>query len=89
MINALGFLANITSLILWFPQATKTWQHRHDKEVLKGVSLGTQIFVIINTLSWCIYGLLIGNFWLPLGTIVILPLAVFTIMIKLKSSRGD
>lgn len=85
--NLIGFLANLTSLILWIPQAKTTWKNRNNNEALKGISLTTQVFVICNTLLWCIYGLIINNFWLPLGTVIILPLALITIYLKLRKSN--
>lgn len=87
IVNLLGGLANMTSLFLWFPQASMTWKYRNDPKALKGISIGTQILVMINTSSWCIYGILIQNLWLSVGTVVILPLAVFTIILFIKSNK--
>jgi len=89
MINILGMVANITSSILWLPQAKRTWESRNDKEKLQGISFGTQILVIINTLLWSIYGLMIHSIWLAMGIILILPLAVFTIVTKIKSENKE
>lgn len=88
IINILGAFANLTSLILWIPQARTTWENRHNLQALSGVSITTQIIVVINTVLWCIYGIMIDNFWLPLGTIIILPLASLTIFLKLKSNKN-
>lgn len=82
--NILGAVANLTSLILWLPQAKTTWKNQNNVSALNGVSIGTQIIVAINTILWCVYGIMIKNFWLPLGTLIILPLACFTILIKCK-----
>nr|OTP46796.1 hypothetical protein A5881_003774 [Enterococcus termitis] len=84
LVNTLGFLANLTSLILWIPQARVTLKNRGNIQRLRGISIGTQVIVIINTLMWCIYGLLLSNLWLAMGTIIILPLAVMTIILKMK-----
>lgn len=86
-INFIGALANISSLVLWLPQARRTWKNRNKSEALKGISIVTQIIVIINTTLWCIYGILIHNIWLPLGTIITLPLAIATILIKMKNDK--
>jgi hypothetical protein len=43
MINFIGLIANVTSLILWIPQAHTTYANRKDKDALKGISYGTQI----------------------------------------------
>ena len=82
MINILGFLANLTSLTLWIPQAYTTGKNRKNKEALQGVSYGTQIIAAFNTVFWCIYGLMIHSYWLAMGTVIILPLAIWTIWLK-------
>ncbi|GGC94856.1 SemiSWEET family sugar transporter [Enterococcus wangshanyuanii] len=86
--DIIGALANLTSLILWIPQAKTTWKNRNDPQALEGVSIGTQILVAINTILWCIYGVMIKNVWLPLGTIIILPLASLSIFLKKKSGKN-
>lgn len=83
----LGLLANVTSFILWLPQARTTFKNRHNPEALKGISLGTQIIAAINTSAWCLYGLFIHDAWLPLGTLIVLPLALWAIVLKLKANR--
>lgn len=82
MTDFIGLLANITSLILWIPQAMTTYANRRDREALKGISYGTQSMAALNTVLWCIYGFLICSVWLPMGTVVILPLALWTIWLK-------
>lgn len=87
MTDIIGALANLTSLLLWIPQAKITWINRHNKEALSGISIGTQIIVAINTTFWCVYGVMISNIWLPLGTFIVLPLASATVFLKLKSNE--
>lgn len=82
MIHVLGFLANVTSLVLWIPQARITYQNRHDRNALNGISYGTQVIASLNTILWCIYGLMIQSYWLAMGTVIILPLALWTIWLK-------
>ena len=86
MINILGFFANLTSLILWIPQAIKTWNIRKDIEELNGISIGTQIFAATNSLLWGLYGFANHDLWLAFGTTVVVPLTVFTIIIKISAS---
>ena len=69
------------------PQATTTWRNRNNPEALEGLSTTTQVLVALNTSSWCIYGLLTRDIWLPLATIVILPLALITIYLKVNSKQ--
>lgn len=89
IVNIIGALANLTSLILWLPQAKITWNNRNNKQALSGISIWTQLIVSINTVMWCIYGVMIDNVWLPIGTIMILPLAVMTIVLKMRLNRND
>lgn len=46
---------------------------------IMGISYATQIIASINTVFWCIYGIMIHSIWLSMGTIIILPLALWTI----------
>lgn len=87
LVSVLGFYANLTSLILWLPQARITWRNRNNAGALEGVSYGTQIIAGVNTILWCVYGLEIHSYWLAMGTIIILPLALFTIVLKFKAER--
>lgn len=87
IVNVLGAAANLSSLILWIPQARTTWKNRNNLKALQGISIGTQLIVVVNTILWCIYGISIKNVWLPLGTIIILPLASLTIFLKIKQIR--
>lgn len=82
MTDFIGAIANMSSLILWLPQAMTTYNNRRDREALKGISYGTQIMAAINTILWCIYGFLISSLWLPMGTIIVLPLALWTLWLK-------
>lgn len=82
MTDFIGLFANLTSLILWIPQAMTTYANRRNREALKGISYGTQTMAALNTVLWCIYGFLICSIWLPMGTVVILPLALWTIWLK-------
>ncbi|WP_459790760.1 SemiSWEET family sugar transporter [Lactococcus garvieae] len=87
IIMILGLFANATSFILWLPQARTTWKNKNNPEALQGISLGTQVIAGVNTSAWCIYGLLIHDIWLPLGTLIVLPLALWTIVLKLKAGK--
>lgn len=54
MTDFIGLLANLTSLVLWIPQAMTTYANRRDREALKGISYGTQTMAALNTVLWCI-----------------------------------
>ncbi|GHU37902.1 hypothetical protein FACS1894192_08040 [Bacilli bacterium] len=87
MTNIVGLIANLLSIVLWMPQARTTWQNRKNPQAIKGISLETQIIVAANTICWCIYGFMTHDFWLPIGTACILPLAICTIYIKIKTNN--
>lgn len=83
--NIIVFFANLTGIILWIPQGKKTWANRHNPKGLEGISIVTQKLVAINTILWCIRGLLLKDRWLSLGTLFILPTALLTIWILKKN----
>jgi hypothetical protein len=88
-LNGIGLLANLTSFALWIPQAHTTWKNRKNAQTLKGVSYGTQIIAAANTVLWCVYGLIIHSYWLAMGTVIILPLAIWTIILKLNADTQN
>lgn len=83
----LGAAANLLSLLVWIPQAKTTWKKRKEVEALSGISLGTQLISAITSITWCVYGLLIHDVWLPLGSIVVVPLAIWTIFTKYRAQK--
>lgn len=87
LLNIIGFTANFISLVLWIPQAITTYKNKENPSALQGISYMTQLLVCMNTILWCIYGIMIHSIWLSMGTIIILPLAIFTIIIKLKNNN--
>lgn len=89
LVLVLGITGNVTSIILWFPQAKKIWLNRHDPKALKVISVGTQKLAATNTLVWCFYGLLKRDSWLPIATIFVLPCALLTIYWKRKSEKKE
>lgn len=89
LVSILGLFANITSLILWLPQAYKTWENRYNFKALNGVSYATQVIAGINTVAWCVYGLIIHSYWLSMGTVIILPLAVWTVALKVNADSKN
>lgn len=72
------------ALFYGFHRLEQRGKYRSNPEALQGISLGTQVIAGVNTSAWCIYGLLIHDIWLPLGTLIVLPLALWTIVLKLK-----
>lgn len=85
--NILVILANLTSIILWLPQAKTTWKYRREPEALKAISYGTLIMAGLNTTFWGVYGLIIQNYGLAFATILILPTTLFTLFLKFNTRK--
>lgn len=89
LVLVLGITGNVTSIILWFPQAKNIWLNRHDAKALRIISIGTQKLAAANTLVWCFYGLLKRDSWLPIATVFVLPCALLTIYWKRKAEKKE
>ena len=86
-VHAAGLAASIVSLILWIPQAQKTWRHRNNPEEMAGISVVTQYILILSQVMWLIYGLLINSFWVWSSMIVNVPAAVLTLYLIHRAKR--
>lgn len=84
-VELVGFLASAVSLVLWWPQAVRVWQLRHDGTELGGVSIATQVLLLANALLWAVYALLTGSFWVGAPGLVNAPLALGTIALVRRS----
>lgn len=87
MITVLGFIANATSMAIWYPQAKKTYESKKNPYSLKGVSLLTLYLGLINTMVWGVYGLFTKDLWIAMGTIVIAPSTYMTIRWKVEADK--
>ncbi len=83
----LGFVGSMISFILWMPQAKKVWNVRKDPHALKGVSIATQVLVIINALVWFAYAFVLNEFWVGAAGFINLPLAILTILLIAKANK--
>jgi MtN3/saliva family. len=89
LITLIGLLANAHSLVQWFPQARNLWKYRHEAQSTKAVSLTSIIIALSGTTVWFIYGLLKHDFWLAIGFVFIAPTTLFSLVLTVKSRRGD
>lgn len=87
LINFLGLTASVISFILWLPQARVTWLSRKDPEKLRGISIGTQLLVMLNATIWAVYAVLANSLWVGVPGLVNFPLALITVIIVLKATR--
>lgn len=87
VVEVMGLSASVVSVVLWWPQAVRTWRLRADAEALAGISIGTQLLLACNALLWAGYGLATGAFWVAAPGLINLPLAVWTTWLVDRSAR--
>lgn len=85
--EAVGFLASAVSFVLWWPQAARVWRHRDDGGRLGGVSIGSQVLLVLNAALWGGYAVATGSFWVGAPGLVNAPLALGTIVLLRRSRR--
>lgn len=76
--DLLGLAGSVLSVVLWWPQALRTWRMRHDPQSLVCLSATTQLLVVVNALVWAFYAVQTGAFWSGVPGLVNLPLAGWT-----------
>ena len=60
--EGIGFLASAVSFVLWWPQAARVWRHRRDGGRLGGVSITSQVLLVVNAALWGGYAVVTGSF---------------------------
>ena len=58
--EGIGFVASVVSFVLWWPQAARVWRHRHDGGQLGGVSISSQVLLVVNAALWGAYAVVTG-----------------------------
>lgn len=87
MENFLGMFGATISFVLWLPQALLVWRQRENPAALAGVSLGTQVLIVVNATVWGLYAYVTGAFWSGAPGIVNLPLALLTGFFVLRAKK--
>ncbi|NUU19775.1 hypothetical protein HP550_21235 [Cellulomonas humilata] len=87
-VEYVGLLASAGSLTLWCPQAVRLWRHRNDATALGGISITTQVVLLVTESLWATYAVLTGSLWVGVPAMVNIPLAVLAIRL-LRRSRQD
>jgi len=77
----IGTLAASLTTIAFFPQAWLTWKTRR----ADGVSLGMYVIFSCGVALWLVYGLLIGAWPIIIANIITLIMAVFILIMKIRS----
>lgn len=82
-------IAPITAIIMLLPQVPETWRIRHDSEKLKGISVGTQILMGVNSIMWLLMGVQMNSLSVAAASIVTLPVIMFTLYLVSRSLRKE
>lgn len=82
-------IAPITAIIMLLPQVPETWRIRHDSEKLKGISVGTQILMGVNSIMWLLMGVQMNSLSVAAASIVTLPVIMFTLYLVFRSRRKE
>jgi uncharacterized protein with PQ loop repeat len=87
-IETLGFTASVVSFVLWWPQAVRVWRCRRRGDSLDGVSLSSQVLLLLNATLWGAYGLVTESLWVGAPGLINAPLAVVTIVVLHRARRS-
>ena len=79
--DALGFISVVVGGTGIVPQAIRAARTSH----LVGVSVATFALVIAMSVSWSIYGLMIGDYFVVAPNVIIVPSALFIMLRALQS----
>lgn len=80
-VEILGFTASALSFVLWLPQAALVWRCRRRADQLGGVSMSSQVLLLMNACLWGAYAVFTGSLWVGAPGLVNGPLALVTILL--------
>lgn len=83
MIDFVGFLAGILTVMSFIPQVVKTWRTRKSGDL----SLGTGILLVVASLMWTAYGVLMHS-WPMMITNVVVLFCVAAILLRASLDNG-
>ncbi|MDO8106989.1 hypothetical protein Q6348_07230 [Isoptericola sp. b441] len=87
LVDLLGMVASIVSLIVWWPQAAAVWRARRDSSQLTGLSMQTQVLLLLAAVLWGGYAVAIGSVWVGAPSLVNAPIAVGTLVVLGRGRR--
>ncbi|MDQ0373346.1 hypothetical protein [Cellulomonas humilata] len=82
-----GLAGSAVSLVLWWPQALMVWRSRGDPDRLRGVSVTSQVLLLLNAVIWGAYAASTQSLWVGAPGLVNAPLALLTIGVLRKAHR--
>ncbi|WP_456847128.1 hypothetical protein [Cellulomonas sp. P5_C6] len=86
-VEYVGLLASVGSLTLWWPQAVRLWNLRRDAVGLAGISIATQVVLLVTECLWATYALLTASYWVGVPAMVNIPLALLAIRLLRRARR--
>ena len=87
--GAVGLVASVVSLVLWWPQALLVWRCRRQPDRLRGVSVPSQVLLLLNAVLWGVYAVATNSLWVGAPGLVNAPLALVTIAILRRTTGPD
>ncbi|MFE6648041.1 hypothetical protein ACFVJS_15840 [Nocardioides sp. NPDC057772] len=76
VVEAFGVIGSVVSLVMFIPQATRTWRFRRQPEALTGTSRIGMVLVLVNALAWAGYGIGTAAYWTAIPSACNAPLAL-------------
>jgi uncharacterized protein with PQ loop repeat len=58
VIQLIGYLGSLGAAVMWMPQVARAVRHRHDFEVLAGISLASYLIAVVFNALLVTYGAL-------------------------------
>lgn len=86
--NIVGALGTLVSVVMFWPQAIRIRNLRHDPVALSGVSALGQVGVLINASTWLVYAAVTSAWWSGAPGLVNIPVAGYCLW-ALRSRSGD
>lgn len=83
------FLAPITATLMLTPQIYSTWKIRNNPTKLKGISVPTQLFILVNSILWLLMGIELGQPGISAPSYFSIPIIIFTLAIVYKNKNKD
>ncbi len=84
-----GLAGSLVSLVLWWPQAVLVGRCRREPDRLRGVSVPSQVLLLLSAVLWGVYALATQSLWVGAPGLVNAPLAVVTITVLVRASRAQ
>ena len=85
-VNLVGAVGTLVSVVMFWPQALRIRNLRHDRLALSGVSAWGQVGVLVNASTWLVYAAASRAWWSGAPGLVNIPVAAYCLWV-LRCSR--